>query len=446
MTDPRAPRQPHGADPLSARPGSPYDNTVMRPGAPQGARLERGTVIEVDARRHAYRVHLNSGRTIVCGRMTTSRGDTSLLDLRDVVAVSFDLGTPYIVGLLPPETAHVDATTSLTGTDGHGGGDPALDARMGVSNQSGDTPADLLPGDLAIRAPGGAFVGALRGGVASVVGGALASIHAFGAEDAVRINAGTLKLETWLGTLSITNEEGRPNLSLRAGTDQRTHTGADEGRFPIRLDLGSEGDVLRFELTNREGQPLFRLHVSPAGRVEMYAAGGIAVDEGDGRHIAEDVHHGSAMRRITGDDRHQVGGEAVTDIEGPWRMSCGGAANISSGRRISLTAVDAITLQSTGGVDFTGARGVRVNPGSQKFSVNTVLPNGIELGGTAYHGARAEKIVQAINALTDRVNEVSRAVALHTHPGPSPSPSLSQYAVRWILDTSQITAPGVTLG
>lgn len=418
----------------------------MRPGAPLGARLERGTVIEVDARRHAYRVHLNSGRTIVCGRLITSRGDTSLLDLRDVVAVSFDLGTPYIVGLLPPETAHVDAETSLTGTEGHGGSDPALDARLGVSNQPGDAPADLLPGDSALRATGGAFVGALRGGVAALVGGPLASIHAFGQEDELRLNAGTFKMESWLGTLAITNEGGRPNLSLRAGTDQRTHTGADEGRFPIRLDLGSEGDVLRFELTTREGQTLFRLHVNPVGRVELYAAGGITVDEGNGRYVTEGVHHGSSHRRVTGNDSHVVGGESGTQIDGPWRIACGGEARIATGRRATITGVDAVVLESTGEVYAQGARGVRVDPGTQKFRVVTVQPNGIELGGTTFHGARAEKVTEALNALTDRVNEISRALATHSHVSGAPSPSLSQYAVRWVLNTAQIPAPGVTLG
>lgn len=443
MAPPRRPsaRLPETPNPLLVAPGRPHANAIL--GAPPTT-FERGVVLEVDARRHSYRVSLNSGRTATMGRIRASPGDTGLLEPGTNVVVSNALGEPYIFGILPLGTAHTDAGPTLSGLDGHGGADPALDRGLTASARDPGAPTDLLPGDAALRGPDGASVAALRGRVAQLQGGPLARVQAFGDGDRVHITAGELRTSTWVGESAYTNEGGHTNYRWRGGTDQTTQTGPDEGRYTVALDVGSEGDVIRLELTNREGQALFRLHVDAQGHVELFAAGGIAQTGGDGPGaVHETAHHGSGAHEITGDRSERVGGLRKDEIGGAWHAAAGSLIEVVSGTDLVLTGVGSASLRSGGETLLTATalakvagRGVTIDPRLESFLIDTALPDRIVLGtGASSHGTKYEELVTILSAIISRLNALSASVAGHRHdvvtsPSPMalPDPSLAAYA------------------
>lgn len=422
------PRFPPPSDPLITRPGHPSVNPVFAPGVNT---FERGTILEVDARRHSYRVAVSSGRVISMGRIRSSPGDTALLERGTNVVVSMALGEPYIFGILPLGVAHTDDGPTLSGLDGHGGTDPALDRHLTASARDPGAPSDMLPGDAGLRGPDGASVAAMKGKVAQMMGGPLARIQAFGDGDKVAIRTGEFELNSWVAEVKHTNEGGATNYSWRSGVDQLTQTGADEGRYTVHLDVGSVGDVIKLEVTNRDRQALFRFHVDSHGRVELFAAGGFAHMGGDGPGaIHETAHHGDAAHEITGDSSQIVGGSRKDMTGGSWISQAGGLIELLAGTDLSLTGTSSATLQSGGetlvsGTDKTtiAGRGVIVNPRLAEFRVESALPDKIVLGtGATSHATKYEELVILLTTILGKLNALSAAVAAHVHPPAPPTP------------------------
>ena len=338
-------------DPLITPPGPP-GASPLNAGGPQ---MERGTVLETDARRHSYRVSLNSGRTVSMGRIASGPGDTTLLAHGTPVVVTWALGLPYILGVLPLDVAHTDDGPSITGQEGQGGMDPALDRHLPASSRNPGAPVDMLPGDALVQGPDGAVVGALRGQHAVLSGGPLATVHALGDSDRLETRAGERRDTTWMGYSETVNEDGKTSFRYRGGSDQITQTGADEGRYTIRLDVGHAGDLVRFELCNREGQALFRAHVDPHGRLEIFAAGGIAQTHGDGPGaLQSSAHHGNSEHEVTGDSTFVTGG-AHRQTASTWRTAVDGLAELTSGGAVHLVGTDRIEAHSGGAVLISGA-------------------------------------------------------------------------------------------
>lgn len=439
MADPPTRPRPHAPnDPLVTPPGSPYASAPFNSGAAT-VRLERGTVLSVDARRHVYRVALASGRTVTASRILPDPSDATLLQEHAAVAVTFDLGTPYILGVLPPGTAHSDQGPSVSGQDGHGGADPVFDRGLPANGRSPDTPTDLMPGDAARVAPGGATVAALRGGVATLAGGPLARIDAFGAEDRLRILAGELRTETWMGTSEVTNEDGRVSYRWRGGSDQVTQTGAGEARFTLHLDVGHAGDLVLFRVTNREGQDLFRVHVTPEGRVELLASGGVALhggDRDDARHEA--THHGSRAHHTTRDETHEVGGSRTTHVGDGDRLEVDGSYEVIVAGSVNLVGADRWVAQSGGelvlnaaGRAKIGGDGVTIVAGLTREVLLDVTGNDrVRVGtGATSHAVKHEELVQILTPIVNALNEIRRTFATHAHPGAGPNPAYVQYGV-----------------
>lgn len=429
------------SDPLSPAPGSPGVSVPFDP-APRG-RLERGVVLSVDARRHSYRVALNSGRQLTVSRILPSPGDSGLLPAGTDVVVTFDLGMPYILGVLPPGGAHADGTVSLTDTDGNGGDDPALDQHHPANGRDSTTPRDLLPGDRAITSSDGASVAALAGKVALLSGGPLAKVSTHGDTDHVQIRAGSLRTDTWMGFSETVNEGGKTSYRFRGGTDQLTQTGPGEERYTIHLDAGHTGDVLRLELTNREGQALFRFHVDPTGHVELFAAGGFAQTHGDRSDAPhERAHHGNSSERVTGDVENVANGSRTDRVGEFYRAEVGDNVELIAGGGINLVGANNAALQSAGPVGVVSAQrvtvsgqGVTIKPGLETLLVDTSIPDRIKFGTNAIsHGVKYEELAQVLTSILRALNELRSAFATHAHPGAPQNPAYLQYGVPLTVD------------
>lgn len=452
MTPPRRPseRLPPVSDPLVAPVGRPSANPAM--GAPVPL-YERGIILEVDARRHSYRVVMSSGRQVSMGRIRTSPGDTALLEQGTNVAVFMGFGEPYIWGILPMGTAHSDEGPTLTGVDGHGGADSVLDRGLTASARDPNMPTDLLPGDAAIQGPDGASVSALRGKVAQLQGGPLARVQAFGDGDRVSIVAGELHTTTWMGESAYTNNEGQTNFRWRGGTDQLTQTGADESRYTIALDVGSVGDVIRLELTNREGQALFRFHVDAHGHAELFSAGGFSHVGGDSAAaIHESAHHGSATHEVTGDRAEHVVGTRKDTIGGSWQTTTGASIEILAGTDLSLSGVNSAVLRSGGELTLSAANlarligtNVTLDPRLGEFLVETSLDDKITLGrGATSHGVMYEPLERVLTQILNRLNSLASAFASHGHPvvlTPTPTAQVNPAASGYVTPLQIEMAP-----
>lgn len=382
---------------------------------------------------------LNGGRVLSMGRMKSSPADVTLLPQGTPVAVTFALGAPIIWGVLPEEVQHTDVSESITGTEGYGGEDPAFDRENPVTNRDPNTPGDMIPGDIVLRARDGAHLGALTGRVAMLSGSPLAEVQAIGAEDLVRIHAGELRTDTWMGFSEVVNEGGKTSFRWRGGSDQLSQTGVDEERFTLALDVGHAGDLLRFEITNRAGQALFRVHVDPRGRAEVFAAGGITGIGGDSpQAVHEALRHGSERQEITGGLRLQVGGDVDYSFARRWGAEVDGNLEFLAGGFVNLLGTDSASFQSGGEVLIRAARkarlrgdGTTLEPQLGVCLVDTARPDAIVLGtGATSHAVKYEELLTALTQLTNRVNELGRAMSTHVHsPAGSTAPLEVRYAV-----------------
>ena len=418
------------------------DNPIFPPIAAPPGGLERGTILHVDARRHSYRVQLNSGRILVMGRFRRDRHDSTLLLQGDNVAVSFALGVPYIIAVLPLETLLADdgVGDSLTGAEDHGSRDAVLDAGHSVNGRNPTDPTDILPGDALLRAPDGATVAALRGQHAMLRGGPLAAVEAFGRGDLVKIIAGLLETFTWMGYSKVINENGKTSFIWRGGADQLTQTGPDEECFTLRLDLGHTGDLCRFEVTDREGRAVFRLHVSPRGHLEIFAADGATYTHGNAASSSFDTtHHGHARQEITQDLTVHVGGQYVVRSERGAQLGTATLLELIAGTQLNAIATDTFSAQSGGQMLLSAASalslrgaGITLTPtAGTTLSLNTSTPGGVVCGtGATNSGVLFEPLQTELERLSNQVNTLSRAFALHAHSVSAPTiPTNASYAV-----------------
>ena len=487
-----------------ARPNSPRPRSRVAPSdpfVPEGRDLtrgggvmnppanviERGTIVSVDARRHMYYVHFNSGRTMQVARLRTHPGDITMLPVGEFVIVTFALGTPYILGVLPPDGLYEESNNpeSVTDVPGYGGDDPLLNRSLGGSSRGRHEPVDVAPGDFVGISKDGASVAALHGQVAQIRGSALAKVQAFGDNDLVQIVAGVMRTITWMGESNIVNNRGKTSFIWRGGSDQLTQTGPDEEKYTIKLDVGHTGNMVKFEVCNRAGQPVFRFHVDPQGKVELFAAGGFNQHSGASIQQVHPVNfNGTVEETITGGARRTVGGNVTEQHDGSRTESVASdhsltvgqdqAFNVSRNRRVSVGGNDSEvvtgkkrvssldehttevlgpgkthTVRTAGGesrvITIGGAHqvlttggAITMSPGPGTFSV-LAGPEMIALGnGAVSHAVKWEEMNAAIQAMALQISTLHALLAAHLHPaGPmTPDPTLSALASPVICELS----------
>jgi len=380
-----------------------------------------------------YLVATAQGR-VAMPRKRAFPGDVGLIPNGTPVIVDYSLGEPYIDGILPPENPRHDPNTnsSVTGTSGHGGQDEVLSANLGANARGETDPSDLIPGDSVLNGPDGAKVGALHGKVGLLFGSALAQVRAFGDNDLVQIVSGLLHVITWMGESRVINEDGKTSFIWRGGSDQLSQTGADEEHYPIRLDVGHKGDLVRFEITTPRGQSLFSLHIDGQGRCSVFAGGGFDVtNTGDDAPVrnagSRDVRvlrtdslqvngeasyqFGSNRRTtVSNNDRETIGQDRVTMISRRWIMDVGGPTQ--------HTFNDDVTTNVRGGtytLNITGGRAVISS--TSTIELKTLIPDGVKLGrDPRFHAVKYEALNQRLEALVTDYNTFKRAVMMHVHP------------------------------
>lgn len=311
-------------------------------------------------------------------QIKTGLGEFEHLQTGTTVVVCYDLGFPAILGVIsftgPNQTA-IDPP-NITGVDGVGDDNPLLPTEGSNNYRPPSAPNDLTAGDWARVGSFGNHLAVLEGGVTSL-GGPSALIRSLGLSGVLQVIAQKLSTVTDFGTWRVDNDQGRTSFILRAGASQTTQTGLGEEHWTIRLDLGATGDLFDFLLTDPAGKTLFRMHVGPDGRLEIYGDGGIDISSGN---------KGNAETRqdVQGARATNVGSNDQLSVSGARDVTIGKSVteNIATDRSVSVGNTEAKFVNSDRVVNVGGqhtdivAGGASKDAKSGKFARTTKLVNG----------------------------------------------------------------------
>lgn len=306
-------------------------------------RGEFATVIQYFPDRYTSNVKTESGRTIQgIPRLRTSPGDVATLAPGSEVLVSYDYGPPIIMGVMSTPASNNDDSTSYSSADLEGVGGQGLNkSSNSVGNyRNAAEPSDFIPGDDVKIGQDGNMLGLLSGGISLLKSGPLSQIRTHLINDLVEVLSRNFRLISDMGEFNITNEDGLINLSFRGGVDQRNEAGPDEEKWTIKLDLGSKGDMLNFELTTPTGQTLFRFHVDANGKAEIYGINGVEILSGskDGGAHAEG-HTGNSSREVDGHRTSTTGGDEERNVQGNCKENVGSDKTINAGNDVKVQSL-----------------------------------------------------------------------------------------------------------
>lgn len=412
----------------------------------------RGTVVDYDPALRSYTVQAIPAAASPMpgvGRVLQDPHDSSVLARGTEVLIEFGLvpGIPMITGVcvLPLASSDEVGMQRVSEVPGVGAQDPVYSQTSGAGPRSrGDEVAeDAMGGDYLRSGPDGETIGLLRGGVGLLKGSALAQVRCIGPKDTVEVIAGRYRVVTSAGELRAGNDGGKPNISLRAGANQTTETGADEENWTIHLDVGSVGDLVRLQVTTPGGQTLTDLHVSADGKLTVLAAGGIDLISGGDEPLTVQVE-GDEVRAVRGaktcdvskDSSSTVGGnracltqgdhtevvagthrsQAKTEervVDEASRSTHGGAVYSKLKASAALVAVRKVVAQLQGGADLVGdlrlAGSLEVGCGGSAVDDDA----GSTLTATLTPASDAACLY---NALEQLMQALFTAIDTHTHP------------------------------
>lgn len=282
---------------------------------------EYATVLRYNSDRHSATVRTERGRTINgVPRLRSTPGEVAPLSTGTEVLISYEYGNPIIMGIMTiPASDNQDTTKySVTEEEGFGGqGTNKSTITTGGNYRQAQEPTDMMPGDWGYVGENGNLISVLNGGVNVLKSSPLSQIRTYQVNDLVELISRNYRHISDMGEFSIFNDDGRINMRFRGASDQRSEAGPDEENWTIRFDLGSEGDMLNFELTTPKGQTLFRLHVDSEGAAEIYGINGVAINSGTRTG-------GSHAEEHTGDSNSTIKGNRVASVKGDVTDSTGG--------------------------------------------------------------------------------------------------------------------------
>lgn len=241
----------------------------------------QGTIANINPDTQTYTIAIATGDGIInqegIGRITQSPGDTRILPVGTRVALSTEFGEMFIVGVIPytGNRNNNENRINITGISGTGGEDPLYSGHTDAANyRTKNTPHDLGANDWAEVGDDGNAVAVLAGGVNVIRSSGMAQIRTHLINDLVEIISRNYRHLSDMGVSEIKNNNGQITWSFRGGSDQATETGSDQENWSIRMDLGAEGDLFRFELTQPDGGTNFKFHVNADGQLTVFTAQG----------------------------------------------------------------------------------------------------------------------------------------------------------------------------
>lgn len=290
-----------------------------------GAALARGKnnweiadVVEYNAATHTAVLRTHSGRTLRdVPQIKMGPGEYENFRPGTAVVVTYDLGIPAILGCINfvGRTQESIPSPSLTGVEGVGDDNPIQSTEGSNTYKPAHAPLDMTSGDWARVGTFGNHVAVMEGGV-TLLGSPTAQVRSLGLAGVLQLIAQQLHTYTDFGEWKTLNDGGKTSFILRAGSNQSTQTGMDEENWTIRVDVGATGDVFNFEVTEPQGRTLFKLHVDPKGRVQLFGDGGVDISSGANNEAEAVSDVGSRETRVRGTEVLDVKSARTTYVGG----------------------------------------------------------------------------------------------------------------------------------
>jgi hypothetical protein len=266
----------------------------------------------------------NSGTQVLkdVPRKMNDLGDFSVLPAGTSVVINWDLGFPYIDGVLPRNKARgqveADPIQGFSVTGGPTVSDEFLKTHDGVGYyRDPRQPTDLLEEDHLTMGADGNYLGILRGKYLILSGGAdsRAKMEIFGEQNTVALTAETLKINTGFGYIEIANYEGRNNIRIRGGIDQLSESGGAEENWTFKLDIGEFGDYYNMEICDPEGGTKASCHIDANGRITWMSREGYDVISA-GENPSHQNYAGDIVTKILGNVLENIKRDQFTSIDG----------------------------------------------------------------------------------------------------------------------------------
>lgn len=355
------PDDPHTERGPELRHSQTGQNALKPPPQPIG---EKGFITAIYPATHSYTVEATvSGTLNGVQRIAQSPGDKAMLPVGTFVAVTHAYGPALIAGVLMHGTpVNPEKTpTSITGVEGSGADDPSYSERGNANFRPEGTPRDLSPNDWAQVGSTGNTIAVLDGGVNVVKSTDFSQIRTHLINDVVEIISQRFRHLHSMGFSEIKDEGGRTSFIFRGGSDQTTECGSDQENWTIRFDLGTSGDLFKFELTQPDGASVFRIHVTPDGKADLFAAKGFNWGGGEDstdKKLGDETTEvkGNTQRIVGGDESHKVRGTRKTTVSANDSKSVGNDGIASYMRHF---------IKSVGGqakYTFVGGNPVKATP------------------------------------------------------------------------------------
>lgn len=348
------------------------------------------------------------------GRKVPKRGEK--------YAVHFHMGKPALERIQAdakrsPVDSEVPKLTAAKGI----GGDDGFYKNKGSGNHRGSGPRDVLPGDWFEMGTMGNLIAVLEGGTTVLKASELAQIIASQSHHLLRLIGKSIKMDTGAGTLDFTTEEGKSTLNLYMGSDEETEGSPAVENYRIRCEMGSDGELVDFRVTDGKGRSVYRVHVDPDGRVQKKSTRETHVIAQDRRTeigtMDETTVGRGKISRVSETFTEEIGGDHLKNLGGSFKVRAAQTAALSALENLLLTASKGVEISSSGsltdsnpsmvlrasngdmvfdvgnpaygdaqvsrsGFDvstFTGD--ITFKPTLGSFEVNTNVPNSVKLGG-----------------------------------------------------------------
>jgi hypothetical protein len=306
------------------------------------------------------------------------------------MGVHFNLGTPQL------QLVNAGSATALeTGEEFRvgpqasvGGEDPVYTAK-GSNNARGALPRDVLPGDWLQVGELGNFVGVLNGGMTALKASELAQIIATQARNMLKLVGQNMSLYTGAGEIDFKTVGGKTSMVMRLGADNETESDPSADNFRIRCEVGDEGELVNFRVTDGKGRNVYCLHVDPDGRVQREALRETTViAESQTLEVGQDV-----VQRIGRNHLSTINGAMVVDVKqgmgaqigGAWRVRATGDAGLSAVHDVSVNS--GRNMRFSAGGDTAGsapALQYTVANGDVAFDIGNPLAGDTQARGSGY--------------------------------------------------------------